>query len=252
MVKSVFKINSNRRLGFTLVEIMIAAICFTIIMGPFLLILRSGTNTSLMGVMRNETTEKARAIMKQVYADLKMACFPLGDGAEYNFYEIMSIEGTAPNLTYSFQSYPIHQKYSEIFESPSAGINYRNPSLITYTIENGDNPELPFKKLIRKETFGDKTTERVLSENINFFEIKEIFLEFEGKKQYYYLITLQLLDVLHASDMKNKKSNEKLTENQKDVILADFYDVVYPEFFHALWNDEKPNPNWHTLQQGSD
>ena len=205
-----------------------------------------------MGVMRNETTDKARAIMHQIYADLKMACFPLGDGAEYNFYDILDKDGTPPYMDYTFQSYPIHQKYSDIFESPQEGINYRNPSAIQYSVEKGSNPDLPFKKLVRKELFGNKITKKVLSENVNYFEIKELFLEIEGKKQYYYLITLQLIDVLHASDMEGKKSNEKLTENQKDVILADFYDVVYPEYFHALWNDEKPNPNWHTLQQGSD
>ena len=65
--------------------------------------------------------------------------------------------------------------------------------------------------------------------------------------QFYYLITLQLIDVLHASDYKDKNNlGQKLRENQKDIILADFYDVVYPEYFNALWNDKRLNQNWHT------
>ena len=64
--------------------------------------------------------------------------------------------------------------------------------------------------------------------------------------QFYYQITLQLIDVLHASDYDKKKIGEKLRQNQKDVILADFYDIVYPEYFNALWNDKRLNQNWHT------
>ncbi len=246
------KSKTYRRTGFTLVEIMIAAICLTIILGPIFMILRSGTDTSLKGMMRIETTLKARSILQQVYADLKMACFALPYGSDYTFDILLTKSGTVPNYTYSFMSFPIHQKYNSIFESPTDGINYRIPSQITYRVENGDDQNLNFKKLIREEVFEGKTTRTVLSENVNFFEIKEILMEVDGKDQFYYLITLQLIDVLHASDMKNKKSGEKLRENQKDVILADFYDIVYPEYLHALWNDKRLNPNWHTQIKGAD
>ena len=70
-------------------------------------------------------------------------------------------------------------------------------------------------------------------------------MQVDGRNQYYYLITLQLVDVLHAKDIIGKKTGEKLRENQKDVVLADYYDVVYPEFFRALWNVKKFCPNWH-------
>lgn len=249
MVKN--KAKTRRRDGFTLVEIMIAAICLTIILGPIFLILRSGTDTSLKGMMRIDTTLKARTILQQVYADLKMACFPLPYGSQYSFDDLLRKEGTVPNYVYSFNSFPIHQDYDAILESQTSGINYRNTSKITYRVENGNAENLNFKKLIREETFEGKTTKTVLSENVNFFEIKEILMEVDGKDQFYYLITLQLIDVLHASDMKDKKSGEKLRENQKDVILADFYDIVYPEYFHALWNDKKLNPNWHTQLKGA-
>ena len=234
------------RQAFTLVELMIAAACLMMIIGPIFLLLRSGTNTSLKGMLRIETTLKARNVLQQVYADLKMACFKLPDEQEYSFSDILTKSGDAPNFIYQFYSFPIHQSYSEIFENPEEGVNNRIPSLITYKIEGESAPY----KLIWEEKFKDnKATSKILSENVNFFEIKDIGITTavnNSKMQFYYQITLQLIDVLHASDLDNKKKGEKLRENQKDVILADFYDVVYPEYFNALWNDKRLNQNWHT------
>ena len=236
---------NNSRQAFTLVELMIACICLTLIIGPIFILLRSGTNTSLKGMLRIETTEKARNVLQQIYADLKMACFRLPDENDYSFSSILKKEGDAPNYIYKFYSFPIHQSYSEIFENPEVGVNNRIPSLITYKVEG---ESAPFS-LIREETFKGKTTSKVLSENINFFEINDIGITTKvnnSKMQFYYQITLQLIDVLHASDYNKKKIGEKLRQNQKDVILADFYDIVYPEYFNALWNDKRLNQNWHT------
>lgn len=243
MVKTNKKINGRH--AFTLVELMIALTCLTLIIGPIFILLRSGANTSLKGMLRIETTEKARNILQQIYADLKMACFKLPDENDYSFSDILKRNGDAPNYIYQFYSFPIHQSYSEIFESPEEGPNSRIPSLITYKVEGVSAPYT----LVREETFKGKTTSKVLSENINFFEINDIGITTKvdnSKMQFYYQITLQLIDVLHASDYDNKKIGEKLRQNQKDVILADFYDIVYPEYFNALWNDKRLNQNWHT------
>ncbi len=235
------------RCAFTLVELMIAAICLMLILGPVFMMLRSGTNTSLKGMLRIETTLKARNILQQIYADLKMACFKVPDAGIYSFSNILTKSGDAPNYIYQFYSFPIHQSYSDIFENPTDenAENNRIPSKITYKIEGESAPYT----LIREETFNSKTTSKVLSNNINFFEIKDIGITTEvdsSKMQFYYQITLQLVDVLHPKDYDNKQIGEKLRQNQKDVILADFYDIVYPEFFNAIWNDKRLNQNWHT------
>ena len=133
MVK-IYKKNNGRH-AFTLVELMIALICLTLIIGPIFLLLRSGTNTSLKGMLRIETTEKARNVLQQVYADLKMACFKLPDENDYSFSDILKRNGDAPNYMYQFYSFPIHQSYSEIFDNPDEGVNSRIPSLITYKVE---------------------------------------------------------------------------------------------------------------------
>lgn len=243
----------KKRKAFTLVEIMIVSMCLAIIIYPIFMLLRSGQDSSLKGMMRIETTMKARVALQRVYADLKMACKPISaKGEEYSFTDILKKDGGFPNITYTFDTFPIHKKYSEIFRNVNVqdfdndGINYRLLSTVSYKVEEGNNPNLPFKKLIRRETFDNKTTEQIITDKLNYFEIKEIDLAIGDKHRYYYLITLQLIEVLHDKDIKDKKSDEKLRENQKDVILADFYDLVYPEYFNALWNNQKENGNWHT------
>lgn len=236
----------HERKAFTLVEIMIVAICLALLLGPIFLVLRSSTKTSLKGMMRIDTTLEARRVIKQVYADLKMACFPLPYNSVYNFDNVMQVGGTPPCNTYSFLSFPIHQKLENIFASQLSGVNYRDVSEITYRVEKGKNADNPFLTLYRDESFGGKIHTRILSDKINFFEIKPIMLQPYGKNQFYFLVTLQLIDALHPSELQGRTAGTKLDQLQKDVILADFFDVVYPEYFHAAWNQVRSNPNWHS------
>lgn len=232
--------------GFTLVEIMIVAICIALLLGPILLTLRSGTKTSLKGMLRIETTLEARRVIKQIHADLKMACFPIPYASVYNFGDVMQISGTPPTNCYSFLSFPAHEKMDAIFTNQNSGINFRQVSEIKYSVEDNGDPNKPAYKLVREEKFNGKTNRRILSNRVNFFEIKPIMLQPQGKNQYYYLITLQLIDSVHPSEMKATNPGGKITVTQQGVILADFFDVVYPEFFHSMWNQVRTNPNWHT------
>jgi len=112
---------STRTFGFTLVEIMIVLICTALLMGPIFLVLRSSTRTSLKGMLRIDTTLEARRVIKQVYADLKMACFPLPYNSVYNFDDVMQVTGTPPHNSYKFYSFPIHQRLNDIFASQLQG-----------------------------------------------------------------------------------------------------------------------------------
>jgi hypothetical protein len=232
---------------------MIVAVCLALLMGPIFLILRSGTQTSLKGMMRIDTTLEARRIIKQIHADLKMACFPLPYSSVYGFEDVVHVSGVTPKNTYTFLSYPIHQKLSNIF--PNQGTpdeNDRKVAEIQYIVEDGKDPDKPSLRLIRKEKFDGKVRTIVLSERINYFEIKPIMLQPQGKNQFYYLITLQLIDSLHSEYLDGKTPGSKIMDFEKDVILADFFDVVYPEYFHAMWNQVRVTPNWHTPLKAPD
>lgn len=240
------KMSNRTNKGFTLIEIMIVAICIALLMGPIFLVLRSGTQTSLKGMLRIETTLEARRVIKQIHADIKLACFPLPYNSIYSFDDVMSIAGTPPKNSYTFLSFPIHQKFSNIFQNQISGTNFRDVSEIKYMVEDGIDPDKPSFRLIREEKFAGKVSRRILSERVNYFEIKPIMLQPHGKNQFFFMITLQLLDSVHPKDMVGQTPGSRIQDLQKDVILADFFDLVYPEYFHAMWNQIRVTPNWHT------
>jgi prepilin-type N-terminal cleavage/methylation domain-containing protein len=236
-----------KKRAFTLVELMIAIACLAALLGPIYLLLRSGTQSSLKGMKRLETTLEARKVLKQVYSDLKLSCFSMPEDGYYDFSNTITVLGTPPKNTYKFMSFPIHQDYSNIFSNQTTGINFRKVSHITYEILESDDSLNPYYRLVRTEEFEGQTRTTVLSKQVNFFEIKPIVMKASDKYQFYHLITLQLIDSTHPSLVKDKVAGTKLDELDKDVILADYFDIVYPEYFHAAWNQTKFGPNWHTL-----
>ena len=241
---------TRKKPGFTLVEIMVVSACLALLAGTAFTLLRSGTRSSLQGMLRLETTLEARKIVRQVYADLKLACFPLPYDSVYNFDSVMYTAGAPPHNMYSFLSFPTHARMNEIFSSPASGVNHREVALISYRIEPGTSPERPFLKLTREETFKGQTTSKVLSDRVNFFEIKPVMLQPYGRNQFYFMVTLQLVDSIDAAELKDKDSQTDGPKSNRAV--ADFFDIVYPEFFNAAWNQPGINPNWHTQIQFSD
>lgn len=241
---------TRRKSGFTLIEIMIVAICLAIVMGPIYMILTAGTQSSLTGMMRIETTLEARRALKQIYADLKMACFPMPYSHMYDFSDVMAISGSPPFDSYHFLSFPIHASVADVMTSPGFGENFREVAEITYKVEADPDPGNPFMLLVREVNFDGKTSRRVLSNRVNFFSIKPIPIQPQGRLQFYFAVTLQLIDTLKPHELAAMSSGSKIGDLQQHVILADFFEVVYPEYFHAMWNQIRVQPNWHTPLRG--
>lgn len=235
--------------GFTLIEIMIVTICTALLMGPVFFILKSSSNTSLTGMLRIDTTLEARRVIKQIHSDLKQSCFPVPYGSTYSFDDNLGEGGTPPLNACVFYSFPLHSKLNNVFTSRTSGKSIRKAAEITYRIETHKDSKKPSYKLIREEKHNGKTRTSVLSNRVNYFEIKKVNLtQSYGKVQWYFLVTLQLIDAIHEKDFEGKgiAAGSKVEKLQSKVILADFFDVVYPEYFHSLWNQSRMNPNWHT------
>lgn len=257
--------STDKKNGFTLVELIIVACCTALLLGPIFLLLRSSTTTSRMGMLKIETTLESARILKQIHRDLKLAIIPLshvwspGQVAFPAFTDILKEEGTPPQQTYSFYSYPIHASLSDgksddIIHNRGSktGFSPRNIAKITYLIEKKTGADSQFMILKRIEEYNGLKREQILSERINYFRIKIIPMTPPGtKNQYFFFVTLQLIDSLNRSDMDGKiavgdVNMQKATAKGK-IILADFFDMVYPEYFHAFWNHPQTNPSWHTF-----
>lgn len=232
--------------AYTFVEIMVAAACLVLLASTTFIIMQAGTRSSLQGIMRLETTLEARKIIRQVYSDVKLACFPLPYNSVYNFDNVMYITGAPPRNMYSFLSFSLHASLNEIMSNQSRGVNYRETSFINYRLEPANKDCQHLLRLVREETFKGKTSRKTLSERVNFFEIRPVMLQPYGRNQYYFVVTLQLVDSIDPADLRQIKPGQRLENVQNNLTIADFFDVVYPEFFHAAWNHPGINPNWHS------
>jgi type II secretory pathway pseudopilin PulG len=233
------------RHGFTLVETMIVAICLAILLGPIFLLLRSGSRRSLEGMLRIDTTLEARRVLQQIHADLKQACLPIVPQQPVGFTDFLFVTGSVPEWTYTFLSYPLHRPVTEIVPNNS-GNAPRRAARITYRVVRQNDPNKPFLRLYRDEEFpGSGKQTRTLSDRVNFFEIKPLEIQAGGRNQFYFWINLQLVDTAKGVDTTAMAAGTPVTAAKAGVLLADFFDVVYPEFFHAFWNHPMQNPNWH-------
>lgn len=257
--------NNFKKKGFTLVELMIVAACTALLIGPIFFLLRSGSQTSRMGMLKIETTLESRRILKQIHRDLKLAVIPLphiwspGQVAFPAFTDILTEEGTPPEVKYSFYSYPVHAPLSDgtpadvIHNRVSkTGFSPRNMARITYEVSKKPGTDSQFMILKRTEDYNGQSRTQTLTDRLNYFRIKIIPMTPPGaKNQYFFFITLQLIDSLNRSDMDGKVAagdvNLQKASAQSKIVLADFFDIVYPEYFHAFWNHPQTNPSWHTF-----
>ena len=246
------KLNFNKK-AFTLVEIMIVCVCIGLLVGPIFLLLRSGSDSSLKGMTRIETTLKARRVLQQVYADLKMLCqkYDQVDRDHYrkvNFSNSYLRDGNYPNIKYEFICFPIHEDYKDIFETNSNSYGTTdfncNVCKITYVVEK--NPKTILGTLKRTVDFKGKKTTTKLCENVNNFIIDPVAVTIDDKLENYFIINLSLVDVLHEN-YREKLTADEINNGSREVIKAEYFDVVYPEYVHSYVDGHAINPSWHRL-----
>ena len=242
----------QRERGFTLIEIMVVLLISTFFMMSVYKIFNAGAKSSLNGMLRIDTTLEGRRIIKQVYNDLKNASFVLdGTQRELPFSELVKKDGDS----YTFLSLPLHGTAEDAIPTGGSGKAYRRASRITYVLEASDSAANPFKKLIRKETFHpehplSKTVlggveTHMLSTRVNSFEIRPYVQFSKGKTVCCYWITLQLRDAPLKGQLKSIGKSSTPTVST-DILIADFFDVVVPEFHYRLLVNDNFNLNWHT------
>ncbi|RCK79454.1 MAG: hypothetical protein OZSIB_0094 [Candidatus Ozemobacter sibiricus] len=246
------------RAGFTLVEMMIVVACVVLLLAPMLLILRSGAQVSRKGMVQIDTTMQARRILHLIHDDLKNACVSTGNRTWIDFPDLLQEAGTAPTFQYVFCRFPFRGEISQTVPAPRSGFSPRRASRVRYTVEKPTGSR--FLHLIREETFHPShplaatfpggTWRRVLTERVNYFRIQPWEIpdpSQPGSRQFVWWVTLQLVDVDPSQRTPPAPSGDLWTDRGKGLIIADFYDVVYPEFFNAFWRQPLINRNWHTI-----
>ncbi|MBF0542883.1 MAG: hypothetical protein HQM08_00545 [Candidatus Riflebacteria bacterium] len=225
--------------------------CLMVVMIPLFKILQGGTRGSLSGIMQVETAMEAERILKQVHSDLKNACFETGDGAiQINLWSMIKESGTAREPTYVFSFFPVHANVKDIVVETPNGFSHRFVNRVTYKVLSDPHSKIGYK-LVREEKFhprlGGTIESRVLSEKLNFFQIQPIEIQTtKGRNQYFFQVTLQLIDS-YTSVPTGFSTN---ISRSSGIVMADFTDIVYPEFWKSLWNQEFIGRNWHSGIEG--
>ncbi|MFZ2960791.1 MAG: hypothetical protein WA705_28270 [Candidatus Ozemobacteraceae bacterium] len=236
----------KRLSGFTLIEIILVVFCVALLLGPLWAILRSGTRTSLRGMTKIETTMEARRILAIVQQDIKAGYAPINQEIE-DF--IRQVSDSNNVYSYVFQSFSRTGSEGESLVKNDGGIDFRLINLLEYRVEPGENGING--KLKRIERFDShhplagkfpNGLEKTLSERVSYFSIRRRSVGKEAGDSVWY-INLVLADG-HLAKANTGTPNSSI-EPGPTLVMADFFDVAYPEFVHANFTYPSLYRNWH-------
>jgi hypothetical protein len=242
--------------GLTIVEILIVAACLSLILVPVVHVLRAGSKASLKGMVRIETTLEGRRVLQQLRADLKQACFasPNDRPVVFTFDDLLQRSGSPPTFRYEWLAFPKGGDLAESFRDATNGKALRLVSRVTYLVEGGPPAIAPFFQLVREERFHPDHPQaalfpggvqrRVLSSRVNYLDIKPHLVDHGGVTGLFWWVTLQLGDL---AGVPAARRNDPSQWAPSELVLADFFDLVSPEFFRAMMRDPRANPNWHAV-----
>ncbi|EKD83524.1 MAG: hypothetical protein ACD_39C00619G0001 [uncultured bacterium] len=113
---------------------------------------------------------------------------------------------------------------------------------VRYRIEKMQNSDL--LKLVRIESL-DGAPERikVLSERVSLLKIKPVKIPGSSDQNYLWNITLQLA---YIPERIQTEVSFTSSDRGKGVLISDFYDVVYSDFFKSVSQNPLAPRNWHT------
>ena len=249
--------------AFTLIELLVGIIISAILIIPVWRIFSTGTQTAMKGILSIETTLEARRIIRLLHGELKNACCELKDDENnLTFNRLYETGGTPLSPVFSFLSFPLHGAIDGdliAVTSPHSRA-FRRLSRIRYDLEGARTGSRPFASLRRNERFhpdtvlGKKHPEgltTILSDRVNYFEIKPVRCNWQGADAFYFWIHIRLVDVVkpRAHGSENLEWGKQL-ERSNNVVMADFYDVVSPDFFMRLWNHPGIRRNWYNTLVG--
>lgn len=223
--------------GFTLVEMMVAIFISSLVSIPVYLLYQSGFKSSISGMARLELQAEGQTILRQLKDDLRFSCMPYGGSFSLSFDKLLETNASLDELEeseYSFYRFD-QAGVGELFYKKDGEFQFP-VTRVSYRIERADAELAP--RLTRIEVTSDgRERTRVVSECINFFQIKPVCVKDNSdKEQWFWNITLQLVKDLG----KSAKSASSQT------VVADFYDLTSSVFYHALFNNPLNARNFNT------
>jgi hypothetical protein len=234
----------NRK-GISIIEVMIALMVTTVIAGPLLYLYQSGLKSSTSGVVSIDMLGEGRRICTQIHDDLKNSCIPYRGGFSMRFSDLLEADfSRADGLSGAEYRLYRHTAAPELIKKDIDGqkMLLRPIMHVRYRLEKRQNSDL--LKLVRIES-SDGAPERikVLSERISFLKIQPVKVSEGGEQGFLWNVKLQLA---YVPESMQAGFAFNVTDRSRGILINDFYDVVYSDFFKSVSQNPLAPRNWHT------
>ncbi|GAB4280404.1 MAG: hypothetical protein Kow0029_24940 [Candidatus Rifleibacteriota bacterium] len=230
--------------GFTLVELMIVCAILMLIMVPTYKILSHGTKSAIKGVQRNNIIMHGQQILSQIKSDLSESGFPLVDGEMHGINNIYT-ETTTPggDIKITFFSFSGGNYENQVIPTSSGPESYRRLNKIEYVLKSSAGSI--FKTLERivylhplHPGYKASGQRKVMSDKVNFFEIRPETIDSVGFSRSFFRVSLQLFD--------QDSVPKGVTPDPDKMFIAEFSETVNPLILNSIINNPGLNRNWYT------
>ncbi len=237
--------------AFTMVELMVVVSILMLVIIPTYKILSHGSKSAIKGVQRNNIIMHGQQILSQIKSDLTESGFPLVDGETHSinniFTETSDVDG---NIRITFYSFSGGEYEQQVRQSASGVESYRRLNRIEYRLVA--KPGSIFKVLERivylhPHHAGAKPAgqKRILSDQVNFFEIRPETIDSAGFSRSFFRASLQLFD-------KELSESKDAPPDPSSMFIAEFSETINPIILNAIINNPGLNRNWYTDPSATD
>ncbi|MDD3147255.1 MAG: prepilin-type N-terminal cleavage/methylation domain-containing protein [Candidatus Riflebacteria bacterium] len=223
--------------AFTLIEVVIVCAILMLILIPTYRILSHGGRSALKGVQRNNVVMQGQQILSQLKLDLTLSCFIFVNDKSHSISDIFTETTTGSDVTISFFTFNGDEYANKVLPTSSGPESYRRMNKVEYVLKS--RPGSVFKTLERvlqlHPKIGGGRKSRVLSDKVNFFEIRPETINSAGYSRSFFRITLQLFD-----------QDDNASGNVGKQFIADFMETANPTILNSIINNPGLNRNWYT------
>lgn len=231
--------------AFTMVELMVVISILMLIMIPTYKILSHGSKAAIKGVQRNSIIMHGQQILSQIKSDLSESGFPLVDGESHSISNIFNETITsAGDIEISFFSFNGGVYENQVLPTSNGAESYRRLNKIQYKFKA--KPGSIYKTLERIVFLhpshpGTKPAgqRKLLSDKVNFFEIRPETINSAGNSRSFFRVSLQLFD--HESS-----ASKGTPPDPANMFIAEFSETVNPVILNSIINNPGLNRNWYT------
>ncbi len=224
--------------AFTLIEVMIVCAIMMLILIPTYRIMSHGSKSAIKGVQRNNVVMQGQNIISQLKMDLALSGFKFVDDKSHGIADIFTESTMGTDIIVSFATFNGGETDQKVVPTNSGPTSFRRLNKVEYRLIS--KPDTPFKTLERTikmhpKNAGGKTLKKVLSDQVNFFEIRPETVSSAGFSRSFFRISLQLYD-----------QEEGAAGTTGKAFIADFMDTSNPLILNSIINNPGLNRNWYT------